>query len=222
MTRVKFEDGLYRTLGKMRKLNLNNKLDYINYIIEYVRLQNESYLNKPITQIFFKFALIEGTLSENDFQNSKSIPFMIQRRMKLPLTFNPLEYGRLVRKNSNEYWVKINTTCDAIIIRSNKGLSNKVTILSQGNIIMEYVDKYIDENTFERILNNNKYRIIDNEIALHESRKSVLFIDKLQQKQGVKELKFLTMDIETYKNKENQLIPLSICFMMVINPLLFI
>ena len=159
MTRVKFEDGLYRTLGKMRKLNLNNKLDYINYIIEYVRLQNESYINKPITQIFFKYALIEGTLSENDFQNSKPIPFMIQRRMKLPLTFNPLEYGRLVRKNSNEYWVKINTTCDAIIIRSNKGLSNKVTILSQGIIIMEYVDKYIDENTIFHINPSKSFTI---------------------------------------------------------------
>ena len=122
MIRVKFEDGLYRSLGKMRKLNMNNKLEYIDYINNYIQLLNEAYLNKPISQIFFKYALIEGTLQNTSIDSSKSVPFMVQRRMKLPLTFNPLEYGRLVRKNSNEYWVKINTTCDAIIIISNKNI----------------------------------------------------------------------------------------------------
>ena len=212
MIRVRFEDLGYKTLGNLKRLNKNNKIDYIDYIKGYIQINTDAYINQAINQISFQYALIEGTLPDNAINVSKTTKYLNHRKMKLPLTFNPLEYGTLLHFSHNTWHIKINKTSDAIIIRSKDGTENKVKFFTSGKYMFEYKDKYIDENIFERVLDHKTFRVVDNEIVLFESAKSGFFIDKLIQNQGNNEFKFFTLDIETFKNKENNLIPLSISF----------
>ena len=67
--------------------------------------------------------------------------------------------------------------------------------------MFEYEDRYVDENTFDRILSNKTYRIVDNEIIFSETKKSVSFIEKAKLRANLGVKPFLTLDIETYFEK---------------------
>jgi hypothetical protein len=65
---------------------------------------------------------------------------------------NPLEYGKLIRKIDNYFIVQINKTNVVDIIQEEN--RNIVKFYREGDLIYEYKDIKIDDNTFERYLDN--------------------------------------------------------------------
>jgi hypothetical protein len=93
-------------------------------------------------------------------------------------------------------------------------LVNKTKTLCQLFInqehILEYQDVKIDENTFIRYINRNKYFFSFSKLELMETDKITKFITPLNKpKKNI--TNFLTLDIETYLDSNNYQIPYCIC-----------
>jgi hypothetical protein len=74
---------------------------------------------------------------------------------KLPITLNPLEYGRLIFSHENTYiiWITTKTIC----VITQHSTQNNIKFYRNGIFFFEYRDEFINHNTFSRSLNNYKY-----------------------------------------------------------------
>ena len=87
------------------------------------------------------------------------IKYQNYNHIKLPITINPLEYGKLLYKSENIYIIQVNTTNIAIIELIE--LFNEVKLYRSGDLILEYKDHKIDDSTFLRSLENKKFTFKD-------------------------------------------------------------
>jgi hypothetical protein len=74
---------------------------------------------------------------------------------KLPITINPLDYGKLIVQIGNKYIVQINTTNVVIIIQ--KDNTNFVKLFRKGELMFEYKDIIISEISFTRTISDQRY-----------------------------------------------------------------
>ena len=74
---------------------------------------------------------------------------------KLPITTNPLEYGKLIEQIGNKYIIHLNTF--NILILNEKDNENFVKLFRKGEFIFEFKDLKISENTFYRFIQDQKY-----------------------------------------------------------------
>nr|YP_009498243.1 hypothetical protein [Lactifluus piperatus]AWX53029.1 hypothetical protein [Lactifluus piperatus] len=82
------------------------------------------------------------------------------KHYKLPITINPLEYGKLIIKIDNIIVSQINMTNIALIRQFDR--INNVKIFKEGDFLFEYSDHIINENNFIRSLENNKFTFENN------------------------------------------------------------
>lgn len=87
------------------------------------------------------------------------------KHYKLPITINPLDYGKLILKieELNIFIIQINRTNIALIFEYE--LFNHIKLFREGDFIFEYNDHKIDELTFVRSLNNKKFTFKNNELS---------------------------------------------------------
>ena len=83
------------------------------------------------------------------------IKYQNYKHYKLPITINPLDYGKLITKIDDLYIIQINKTNIALIAKHEK--LNHVKIYKEGDLIFEYKDHITDETTFVRSLENKKF-----------------------------------------------------------------
>lgn len=83
--------------------------------------------------------------------------FQIYKHYKLPITMNPLEYGKLIYQNINIYIISFNKTNIAIITQHE--LYNHIKFFREGDLIFEYNDHKIDDNTFIRSIENKNLHL---------------------------------------------------------------
>nr|YP_009487301.1 hypothetical protein [Russula lepida]AWB36203.1 hypothetical protein [Russula lepida] len=100
---------------------------------------------------------------------------------KLPITMNPLEYGKLIIKidELNLFIVQINKTNIALIQQYDE--LNHIKFFKEGDLIFEYKDHKSADNTFIRSLNNKKFTFRDNELTLVTTDLSVQLNKLIQQ-----------------------------------------
>jgi hypothetical protein len=108
---------------------------------------------------------------------------------------NPLEYGKLIDKTNNKYLIQVNSTNLAIITQFEN--YNEIKNFKSGDLSYEYTDKWIDNETFSRILGKKEWIFKNNEQLLFKAEKSAKFIQSLTQNEKISN-KFITMDIETF------------------------
>ena len=83
------------------------------------------------------------------------IKFQNYKHYKLPITINPLEYGKLIYQNINLYILCFNKTNIALITQND--LYNHIKFYREGNFIFEYKDHKIDDSTFVRSFANKNF-----------------------------------------------------------------
>jgi DNA polymerase elongation subunit (family B) len=120
----------------------------------------------------------------------------------------PLEYGILIDRIDNKYWIQVNKTNVAIIIKEEN--TNLVKFFREGILIYEYRDISIDNQTFIRNLGNKQFIFKNNELVLLTIDKSTKFVKGLLPLQKITN-KFLTFDIETLI-KDNIHVPYCVCW----------
>jgi hypothetical protein len=88
------------------------------------------------------------------------------KKYRLPITINPLNYGKLIYQNINFYVMFINNRNLALIDQSD--LYNQVKIYTNGELNFEYKDHKIDDSTFIRSIGNTKFSFKDNKLLSTE------------------------------------------------------
>jgi hypothetical protein len=89
------------------------------------------------------------------------IKYQNYQHYKLPITMNPLEYGKLIKQYENEFIIQVNSTNIVLITQYDQ--LNHVKFYKKGDLIFEYKDHKITENIFVRNLNNKKFTFKNNE-----------------------------------------------------------
>ena len=195
--RVHFNDGQIRTLCKLQQLNKEDKNYLIDILENKIQFSDDSYKTTPITKIILAFSVRSGRAEEKVVHSNAKI--QTYQKYRLPVTFNPLEYGTLIVtysiNNYTYYIMKINNTNEAII-KCGENV-NEVTIQRNGNMVLMYKDIKINDNTFIRQINNSEYTYVNNELKLVTTLKRTSFIDPINKDSKPNGLIFLTMDLET-------------------------
>jgi hypothetical protein len=125
--------------------------------------------------MIFYYTIKKGRAKDKITFDNKDLRYQFFNHHKLPVTMNPLEYGKLLEQIDNKYTIQVNKTNVAIITQFNQ--INEVKFHKEGDLIYTYKDHKIDENTFVRSLDNNKFVFKDNELVLSEINKYVKFIN---------------------------------------------
>jgi hypothetical protein len=74
---------------------------------------------------------------------------------KLPITMDPLKYGKLLDQTNNKFIVQLTTKNVAVINHYEK--ENFIRIFKNGDLVIEFRDKFLSENSFTRTLNDTKF-----------------------------------------------------------------
>jgi hypothetical protein len=85
------------------------------------------------------------------------------KHYKLPITINPLDYGKLIFKNDNIFIIQITAKTIALITQFEE--LNEVKFFKEGDLVFIYKDHKIDENTFVRTLENKKFTFNNNKLV---------------------------------------------------------
>jgi hypothetical protein len=92
--------------------------------------------------------------------------YQIYSYFKLPITMNPLEYGKLIEQINNIYIVKLSTT-NMVVIQQYEN-DNYIKFYRNGKFIFDFKDLKIDNNTFYRIIDNTKFIFVDGTLVRTE------------------------------------------------------
>jgi hypothetical protein len=177
--RLRWANGEYVTIGKLQKLNIEDKDYLLNLIIEEMEDKSEYYKTTNIIGMIFSYNIRKGRAKDKIIlENNINLQYQDFEHHKFPITINPLEYGILIRQKDNEYWVQINKTNSVIINQIDNNI-NEVKFYRSGKLKYTYSDRIINDNTFIRSLDNKQFTFKNNELVLLTIDKSVKFIDKL-------------------------------------------
>jgi hypothetical protein len=157
--------------------------------------KSEYYNEQTIKKMIFSYTIKKGRAKDKIMFDSLNLSYQDFHHHKLPITMNPLEYGKLIKQSGNEYTIQVNKTDIALITQD--ALFNLIKFYKEGDLIYEYKDYKIDNSTFIRSLENKKFTFIDNKLVLLTIEKSVKFITNLLPQSKLTN-KIISMDIETY------------------------
>lgn len=89
--------------------------------------------------------------------------FQNYKHYKLPITVDPSEYGKIIYKKDNLFIVHFNKTNTAVITKNED--YNRIKFYRLGELVLEYKDHIINNNTFIRTIDNQKYTFKDKELT---------------------------------------------------------
>nr|YP_009715272.1 hypothetical protein [Russula subnigricans]QGK88078.1 hypothetical protein [Russula subnigricans] len=88
------------------------------------------------------------------------INFQFYKKYKLPITINPLEYGKLIFNIDNINIISITPKTIAVITQFNE--INEVKFFRNGDFIFSYKDYKLDDNHFTRKIKNKTFTFKNN------------------------------------------------------------
>lgn len=174
-----------------------------------MKFKSEYYNETEITSINFSYGFKNGKIKNKD-NFSVDIPLQNYKSIDLPISMNPIDYGRLIIKTKIESGV-------SYIIQNNKDQTinfkqfdnyNEIEFFKSGISLVKFIDTFMNNSKFMRKLDNKTYYFENNKQILSTSELKTKFIPKLNKSKTLTN-NFLTLDIETYI-KDSVLIPYAI------------
>lgn len=104
----------------------------------------------------------DSTLNYSEIIKLMKTTFQNYKHYKLPISFDPSEYGKIIYKKDKLFIVHFNRTNIAIITQ--KDDFNHIMFYRLGELVLEYRDHIINDNTFIRIIDNRKFTFKDKEL----------------------------------------------------------
>lgn len=138
---------------------------------------------------------IKGIVTDVKYKN--------YNHFKLPISMNPLKYGKLITNFDNKYIIQIKPKNMAIIEVVDK--LNKIELYKEGELKYKWIDRYIDESSFIREIGKKKYTYVNEELKLLTVEKQSKFMKPIKTSKYI-DNKMLTMDLET-RLRDNKHIP---------------
>jgi hypothetical protein len=84
----------------------------------------------------------------------------------LPITINPLKYGKVIERLDNKYIIQLNTSNILVIKTVNN--DNFIRFFRKGNLILEFVDSKVTEIMFTRTIQDQKFTFENNKLITTE------------------------------------------------------
>jgi hypothetical protein len=83
--------------------------------------------------------------------------FQIYSHYKLPITKDPLKYGKLLDQTNNKFIIQLSTKNVAVIIQYEN--ENFVRIFKNGDLVLEFLkrDKFTSDTSFIRYINDTRF-----------------------------------------------------------------
>lgn len=138
--------------------------------------KSEYFNEQAIISITFSYGIRDGRALEKVINTDVS--YQNYYHHKLPITMNPLEYGRIIRKINNIYFMQINDSNLAIITQLDE--YNEIEFYRSEVLVYKYRDTHVDVNSFIRDFGNKKFHFTNNELTLITVKKPVKFISNLK------------------------------------------
>jgi|ERR1700749_1188094 len=165
----------YRTIGYLRKVNFSDKEMYINYIQERLGLLTDAYTTHPISKVLFTYMVRDGITETNLLDTSINIEIKTHRfnNVQLPISMDPLDYGKLIDKIEHDGFVRYITKLDNKIYQidvNNNGKGNIVKILL-GASDLSWTDTLVNDFIIMREIKKSTIYFMDGELIL---RKQIL------------------------------------------------
>lgn len=173
--RLQWTDNQFVTIGNLQKLNKQDKDYILDFIMDEIKDRGDYYLENSIISIVFSYGIRDGRAIDKTI-NTKT-QFHNFQHHKLPITMNPLEYGRLITKIDNKYIIQINEKNIVVITQFEN--HNEVEFYRSGILVYTWTDKWTDKDTFSRILGRKEFIFKNNELFLFKTEKPVKFITNL-------------------------------------------
>jgi hypothetical protein len=85
---------------------------------------------------------------------------------KLPITINPLEYGKLIEQFGNKYVIQLNTT--NIVVIKEMDNENFIKFFRRGDLMFDYKDFKQNQFRFIRTIQNQRYTFEKNKLISTE------------------------------------------------------
>jgi hypothetical protein len=189
LVKVQFTDSSegYRTLGHLRKVNFEDKNQFIDYIVERLSILNDSYRTLSVSSIIFSYIVREGAASGTRtlLLNTDDVKVKTHRfnNMNLPITMIPSEYGEIrsiqntasytryiVRSLANKLF-EIDVSLDKLV--------NNVTLLGASDL--RWTDTALSDGSFKREIQKSTIYFLDGEIILRKQVLPVKPFRKLQE-----------------------------------------
>jgi hypothetical protein len=176
--RIKTEDNIVITLGQLKKLSIQDKNYYINYISNVLSLKRGDYNDNNINEIIFSYGIRTGSINKNVLVKdvTKDTEYLNYKHYKLPISLDPFKYGKILYhdKKNNTFVIQIGQLTQAIVNKSSG--YNYVEIMKSGNLVLTYKDIITNENKFIREIGKNTY-IYNNEklevVTVNKSNKII-------------------------------------------------
>src|ERR1700679_403664 len=108
---------------------------------------------------------------DNNLKTMTQLNYQNYRHYKLPITMNPLEYGKLIFKTNNIYIIHVSLRAIAVLTQFTD--FNEVKFYKDGELVFTYKDHKIDENTFFRSLDTRKFTFSNNKLVNINSDKII-------------------------------------------------
>jgi hypothetical protein len=84
----------------------------------------------------------------------------------LPIAIEPLNYGKLIEQIGSKYIIQLNTS-NVLVIRVVNG-DNFVRFFRRGELMIEFTDSKVSDNTFIRIIKDQKFTFENNKLITTE------------------------------------------------------
>jgi len=199
----KEKNNILLTIGKMQKLNKEDKEYYINYIKNIFNSKIDGYNSISIKSIIFSYGIRDGLAPIKN--NKENIKYQAYYNKNLPITLNPEEYGKILKKINNIYYIRVSTKTNIILIQTfteQDGIKkriNKVEYFRNDTLVLEWIDKETNieiPNTFTREIGATTYYYNNSKLELKKIFKKTGVFKKAKKDKKIIN-NFITMDLET-------------------------
>jgi hypothetical protein len=85
---------------------------------------------------------------------------------KLPISINPLDFGKLIQQNGNEFIIQLNTN-NLVIIKQIDN-ENHIKFYRKGDLVLEFLDTIVSENEFIRTISDTRFTFKNNRLIYTE------------------------------------------------------
>jgi hypothetical protein len=104
---------------------------------------------------------------------------------KLPITINPLEYGKLIEQFDNKFIIQLNTN-NIVVIKQIEN-ENYVKLFRKGDLMFEFRDTILSDNSFIRSISDQRFtfkdsKLISTEIVVHNKYIKIFDIKSINYK----------------------------------------
>lgn len=112
--KIRYINEEFSSIGKVQRINRHDFNWYIDFIIENMKFKSEYYNETPIESIIFSYGFKDGKVQNKDNLFNNQIKKQNYKNYDLPISMNPMDYGRIFKKMNIEngvvYILKMNKT----------------------------------------------------------------------------------------------------------------